>query len=48
MEEIQKGTIGNYLGYKIIEDNEVTEIRLPKKVIDLFKEGNFCKAEEFG
>ena len=33
--EINKqGKIGDFLGYKIIKDNRVKEIRMPQKVID--------------
>jgi hypothetical protein len=33
------------LGYKIVEDNEVKELRLPKEVIEFLKEPYVCGSE---
>lgn len=45
-----KKSVGEYLGYKMIEDNRVKELKLPKKIIDSLKEDKalVCKdADKF-
>jgi hypothetical protein len=41
--------VGKILGYDIVEDNEIQEIRLPKKIIDMIESSfTFIDAKEFG
>ena len=34
---VEEGKVGLYFGYKIVEDNNVKELRLPKQVIELLR-----------
>lgn len=40
------GLIGNFLGYSIIEDNEVRELKLPTKVIEFLKHSKIAEEVE--
>jgi hypothetical protein len=37
--------ISTLMGYKIVEDNSVKELRLPKEVIDFLREPYVCGCE---
>ena len=45
----QKGKIGMFMGKKVIEDNDVEEIRIPSAVIKILNDSEiWVEASEYG
>jgi putative transposon-encoded protein len=38
--------LGDFFGYKVVEDNSVTELKLPEKVIDYLKNNHIAENVE--